>query len=58
LSEFDRYHVSVAALQETKLFGNAIYRIGRSVALTAGRDILKADSVRQRGEGVTIVLSG
>ena len=57
ISELDRYQVSVAALQETKWFGNEIYRIGSSVVLSAGRDVSEAGQVRQRGEGVAIVLS-
>ena len=50
--------MSVAALQKTKWFGNEIYKIGSSVVLTAGRDVRGVGQVRQRGEGVAIVLCG
>ena len=50
----------VAALQETKWFGNAVYKVGQSVVhvLTAGREVPGAEVVKQRGEGAAIVLSG
>ena len=35
----------------------AMYRIGSSVVLTAGRDVPEVGRVRQRGEEVAIVLS-
>ena len=57
LSELDRYHVVVAALQETKWFGCEVYRVGESVVLSAGREVPETGT-RQRGEGVAIVLSG
>ena len=57
LSELDRYHVVVAALQETKWFGCKVYRVGESVVLSAGREVPETGT-RQRGEGVAIVLSG
>ena len=58
ISELDRYQVSVAALKETKWFGSKIYSIGSSVVSTAGRDVPEVGRVRQRSEGVAIVLSG
>ena len=58
VSELNRYQVVVAALQETKWFGNRVYRVGDSVVLTAGREVPGRGVVRQRGEGVAIVLSG
>lgn len=58
LRELGRYGIKVAALQETKWFGNCEYHIGRSVVLTAGRPIPESNQVRQRGEGVAIVLTG
>ena len=37
IRELDRYGVKIAALQETKWFGNAVYRVKASVVLAAGR---------------------
>ena len=58
VSESDRYDIVVGALQETKWFGTEVYIVGGSVVLTAGRDVPGGNEVRQRGEGVAIVLSG
>ena len=58
VSELDKYRVVVAALQETKWFGNEVYKVGKSVVLAAGREVPGAEAARQRGEGVAIVLSG
>ena len=58
LSELDRYGVVVAGLQETKWFGSKIYKVGKSVILSSGRDVPKEGGSRQRGEGVAIVMSG
>ena len=56
IKECDRYGVKIAALQETKWFGNAVYRVKDSVVLAAGRPAPQKDELRQRGEGVSIVL--
>ena len=37
IRELGRYQVVAAGLQETKWFGNAMYKVGESIALTAGR---------------------
>ena len=58
VSELERYQVVVATLQETKWFGCEVYRVGEGVVLTAGREVPNTGEVRQRGEGVAIVLSG
>ena len=58
VSELNRYNVVVAALQETKWFGNEIYRVEDSVVLTSGREVPEHVGSRQRGEGVAIVLLG
>ena len=59
VGELGRYEVVVADLQETKWFGNAVYRVGGSVVLTAGRPTPEAVGVpRQRGEGVALVFTG
>ena len=58
VDELGRYKVDIAALQETKWFGEDVYRVGESVVLAAGRPVPGAGVVRQRGEGVAIVLSG
>ena len=58
LSELDRYGVVVAGLQETKWFGSKIYKVGKSVILSSGRDVPKEGGSRQRGEGVAIAMSG
>ena len=52
----ENYRVTVAALQETKWFGNEVYKVGESLVLTAGRPVPQED--RQRGEGVALVLRG
>ena len=55
--ELERYHVKIAALQETKWFGNAVYTVGESVVLAAGRPTPGPVQTKQRGEeGVAIVL--
>ena len=56
--ELKRYDVKVAALQETLWFGSAVYRVGESVVLAAGRPIPAAGEPMKWGEGVAIVLSG
>ena len=53
-----QYKIEVAALQETKWFGTAVYRVGGSVVLAAGRPTPELDQPKQRGEGVALVLSG
>jgi len=53
-----RYGVVVGALQETKWFGNEIYEVGNSVALTTGRKTPAQGEAVQRGEGVPLVLRG
>ena len=58
LRELGRYHIKIAALQETKWFADAEYRVGKSVVLTAGQPTPEAGEHRQRGEGVAIVLTG
>jgi len=58
VGELNRYKVDVAALQETKWFGNGVYEVGGSVVLAAGRPVPGEGMVKQRGEGVAIVLSG
>ena len=58
IRECDRYGVKIAALQETKWFGNAVFRVKDSVVLAAGRPAPQKDESRQRGEGVAIVLLG
>ena len=58
VSELERYRVVVAGLQETKWFGNEVYKVGESVVLSAGRDVPREGGNGQRGEGVAIVLSG
>ena len=56
--ELERYKISLAALQETKWFNDAVYRVGESIVIAAGRPIPPDGEIRQRGEGVAIVLSG
>ena len=58
VDELGRYKTDIAALQETKWFGEGVYRVGGSVVLAAGRPVPRAGAVRQRGEGIAIVLSG
>ena len=57
MSELNRYKIDVAALQETKWFGDETYRVGNSTVLTVGRKIPDSDELRVRGEGVALVLS-
>ena len=57
VSELNRYKVSVAALQETKWYGNDVYRVGESIVLAAGRPVPPPGEHLQRGEGVALVLN-
>ena len=52
LKELGRYGIQIAALQETKWFGSAMYHVGYCV-LTAGRPTPETDQHVQRGEGVS-----
>ena len=56
--ELNRYNIPAAALQETKLFGQAVYCARKSVVITAGRPTPQAGHSKQRGEDVAVVLSG
>ena len=56
--ELGRYNITVGALQETKWFGNATYKVGKSVIVAAGRPTPLPGQSGQRGEGVAIVLTG
>ena len=58
IRELDRYGVTIGALQETKWFGIAKYKVGESLVLAAGRPVPTHGEPGQRGEGVAIVLSG
>ena len=58
VGELNRYKVDVAALQETKWFGSGVYEVGESVVLAAGRPVPGDGVVKQREEGVAVVLSG
>ena len=58
IRELDWYGVKIAALQETKWFGGAVYKVKDSVVLAAGRPVPQKDEQRQRREGVAIVLLG
>ena len=50
--------MTIGALQETKWFGIAKYKVGESFVLAAGRPVPTPGELGQRGEGVAIVLSG
>jgi len=58
IRELQHYSISVAGLQETKWFGTAVYTVGKSVVLSAGRPVPQPGENMQRGEGVALVLSG
>ena len=58
MRELERYRITVAALQETKWFGEAVYKVGKSIVLAAGRPTPLVGEPRQRDEGVAITLSG
>ena len=58
VAELVKYRVDVAGLQETRWFGSGVYRVAESVVIASGRPVPGAGAVNQRGEGVTIVLSG
>ena len=49
-----RYKVDVAALQETKWFGEDGYRVGKCVVLAAGRSVPGPGVVKQRGGGLPL----
>ena len=48
IRECDRYGVKIAALQETKWFGNAVSRVKDSVVPAAGRPAPQKDELGQR----------
>ena len=56
LRELERYQISVVSLQETKWFGNAVYKARDGIVLAAGRPAPSNRQPKQRGEGVAIVL--
>ena len=58
IRELSRYDIKVAALQETKWFGNGIYHVGDNIVLASGRDTPPVGEPVQRGEGVALVLTG
>ena len=59
MRELKRYQVVIAALQDTKWFGSATYQVGDSmIVLTSCQQSPQAGQSGQRGEGVTIVLTG
>ena len=58
VKELSRYNIDIAALQETKWFGDNMYQVDKSTILTSGRPVPTSDSVKQRGEGVAIVMAG
>ena len=51
-----RYKVDVAALQETKWFGEDGYRVGKCVVLAAGRSVPGPGVVKQRGGGCHCII--
>ena len=58
VKELERYKISVAALQETKWLNDAVYKVGESIVIAAGRPTPPVGETRQRGEGVAVVLNG
>ena len=48
--ELGRYEIVVVALQETKWFGEGVYRVGDSIVLAAGRQVPGEGQVRKRGK--------
>ena len=58
ITELNIYNIKVAALQETKWFGNHIYQVEKSILLTAGGETPQGCQTRQGCEGVAIVLAG
>lgn len=48
--------MEIAAVQETKWFGNAVYKVRDSMVLAEGRPVPGSEQSKQRGEGVAIVL--
>ena len=45
----------MAALQETRWFGNGVYKVAGSIVLSSGRPVPAQDESRQRGEGVAFL---
>ena len=57
--QFERLHISLAGLQETRWFGSVVYHVCGSTVLTSGRPVpTSSPEPNYRGEGVAIVLSG
>ena len=46
VAELDRYRVVMAALQETRWFGNGVFNVGENVVLATGREVSQEGSVR------------
>ena len=46
--ELERYKISVAALQETKWFNDAVYKVGENIVIAAGRPTPPVGETRQR----------
>ena len=46
----------MAALQETKWFNDAVYKVGENIVIAAGRP--SVGEIRRRGEGVAAVFNG
>ena len=58
VGELGRYSVVVAGLQETKWFGEGVYRVEKSLVLASGRPVPGGNQIKRKGEGVAIVLTG
>ena len=58
LHVLNNYKIDIGALQETKWFGEEVYRVGESIVLTSGRKTPGLNEKKTRGEDVAIVLSG
>ena len=58
VSELARYDVMIGALQETKWFGCATYKVSDSMVLTSGRRTPGDWECAQRKEGMALVFRG
>jgi len=58
VNELSTYKIDMAALQETRWFGEGIYKVGESFVLSSGRPVPVQGKARQQGEGVALVQSG
>ena len=54
VSELNRYGIVVAALQETKWFGDEVYCVDGSMVVSTGRPVPRVGQAKKRGTGEVV----